>query len=140
MKSVRVVKIILGIVLIFSGITKIIDPSKAVNLMLELKVIPEPVILIVISILPVLEILIGVLLISGMYQKLAAISALILYTGFFLISIYGTLIGLSSDCGCFGSVIKSRIGWGMVVRNGMLNSLYIQDHIVFKKMKGECND
>ena len=140
MKSVRVVKIILGIVLIFSGITKIIDPSKAVNLMLELKVIPEPVILIVISILPVLEILIGVLLISGMYQKLAAISALILYTGFFLISIYGTLIGLSSDCGCFGSVIKSRIGWGMVVRNGMLNSLYIQDHIVFKIMKGECND
>jgi len=139
-KSVRVVKIILGIVLIFSGITKIIDPSKAVNLMLELKVIPEPVILIVISILPVLEILIGVLLISGMYQKLAAISALILYTGFFLISIYGTLIGLSSDCGCFGSVIKSRIGWGMVVRNGMLNSLYIQDHIVFKIMKGECND
>ena len=71
MKSVRVVRIVLGLVLIFSGVAKIIDPSKAVNLMLELKVIPEPVILIVISILPVLEILIGVLLISGMYPKLA---------------------------------------------------------------------
>jgi len=118
-KHVRVIRIILGLVLIFSGITKIIDPSKAVNLMLDFKVIPEALILIIVSILPVLEILIGVLLVAGMYPKLASIFALVLFSGFFLISIYGTLIGLSSDCGCFGSVIKSRIGWGMVVRNGM---------------------
>ena len=65
MKHVRVVKIILGLVLLFSGIAKIVDPSKAVDLMLEFKVIPEALILIIVSILPVLEILIGVLLISG---------------------------------------------------------------------------
>jgi len=116
-KYVRVIRIILGLVLIFSGIAKIADPSKAVSLMLEFKIIPESLILIIISILPVLEILTGVLLISGMYPKFASIAALILFTGFFLISIYGTVIGLSSDCGCFGSVIRSRIGWGMVVRN-----------------------
>jgi len=118
-KSVRVVRILLGIVLIFSGITKIIDPSKAVDLMLEFKVILESLIFIIISVLPVLEILTGMLLVAGMYPKLATISALVLFSGFFFISIYGTLIGLSSDCGCFGSVIKSRIGLGMVVRNGM---------------------
>jgi len=118
-KHVRVVRILLGIVLIFSGIAKIADPSKAVDLMLEFKAIPEAFILIIVSILPVLEILIGVLLISGMYQKFASISALILFSGFFLISIYGTIMGLRSDCGCFWSVIKSRIGWGMVVRNGV---------------------
>ena len=119
MKHVRVIKIILGIVLLFSGVTKILDPGKAVDLMIELKIIPEDLILIIISILPVLEILIGVLLISRRYSKFAAISALVLFTGFFLISIYGTITGLNSDCGCFGSVIKSRIGWGMVVRNGV---------------------
>jgi len=118
-KHVRVIKIILGLILLFSGIAKIADPSKAVNLMLEFKIVPESVILIIISILPVLEILFGVLLISNMYQKFASISALVLFTGFFLISIYGTITGLNSDCGCFGSVIKSRIGWGMVVRNGV---------------------
>ena len=117
MKSVRVVRILLGIVLLFSGITKIIDSSKAVDLMLDFKVIPEALILIIVSILPVLEILIGVLLILGMYPKFASISALVLFSGFFLIIIYGTIIGLNSDCGCFGSVIKSRVGWGMVVRN-----------------------
>jgi len=78
-KHVRVIKIILGLVLNFSGIAKIIDPSKAVELMLELKIIPEPVILPVISVLPVLEILIGVLLVSGMYPKFAVISALVLF-------------------------------------------------------------
>ena len=119
MKSVRVVRILLGIVLIFSGIAKIADPSKAVDLMLEFKVILESLIFIIISVLPVLEILTGMLLVAGMYPKLATISALVLFSGFFFISIYGTLIGLSSDCGCFGSVIKSRIGLGMVVRNGM---------------------
>ena len=119
MKSVRVVRILLGIVLIFSGIAKIADPSKAVDLMLDFKVIPEALILIIVSILPVLEILIGVLLILGMYPKFASISALVLFSGFFLIIIYGTIIGLNSDCGCFGSLVKSRIGWGMVVRNGV---------------------
>jgi len=99
---VRVVKIILGLVLTFFGIAKIIDPSKAVDLMMDFKAIPESLILIVISILPVAEILIGVLLISGMYQKFASMSALILFAGFFLISIYGTIIGMNSDCGCFG--------------------------------------
>ena len=127
MKSVRVVRIVLGLVLIFSGVAKIIDPSKAVNLILEFKIIPEAVILIIVSILPVLKILIGVLLVSGMYPKFAAISSLVLFSGFFLISIYGTLIGLSSDCGCFGSVVRSRIGWGMVVRNGvfLIGAVYI---------------
>ena len=119
MKSVRVIKVVLGLVLIFSGVAKIADPSKVVNLMLEFNIIPEAVILSVVSILPVLEILIGVLLVTGMYPKFASVSALVLFSGFFLISIHGTLIGLSSDCGCFGSVIKSRIGWGMVVRNGV---------------------
>jgi len=101
-KHVRVVKIILGLVLTFFGIAKIIDPSKAVDLMMDFKAIPESLILIVISILPVLEILIGVLLVSGMYPKFAAMSALILFSGFFLISVYGTIIDLNSDCGCFG--------------------------------------
>ena len=119
MKSVRVIKVVLGLFLIFSGVAKIADPSKAVDLLLEFKIIPEAVILIIVSILPVLEILIGVLLVLGMYPKFAAISGLVLFSGFFLISIYGTLIGLSSDCGCFGSVVKSRIGWSMVVRNGV---------------------
>ena len=119
MKYVRIIKIILGAVLIFSGIAKFAYPSKAVNLLLEFKIMPEFLILPVVSVPPVLEILIGVLLVSGMYPKSALISALVLFAGFLIISIYGTIIGLNSDCGCFGSVIKSRIGWGMVLRNGV---------------------
>jgi len=70
---VKAVKFILGLVLLFSGISKILDPGKAVYLMIELKIIPEDLILIIISILLVLEILIGVFLVSGMYHKFATI-------------------------------------------------------------------
>jgi len=55
-KYVRIIKIILGAVLIFSGIAKFAYPSKAVNLLLEFKIMPEFLILPVVSVPPVLEI------------------------------------------------------------------------------------
>jgi len=114
---VRVIKIIFGLILTFSGVAKIGDPAKAVDLMFEFKVIPESVILLVISILTVAEILVSVLLISGIYLRFAIISASVLFSGFLLVIIYGTLIGLNSDSGCFGSVVKSEVGWWVVMRN-----------------------
>jgi len=44
--------------------------------------------------------------------------AVVFLFGIFLItSLYGTLAGLGTDCGCFGSAVKSSFGWGMVGRN-----------------------
>ena len=136
MKSVRVVRVLLGVVLIFSGITKIVDPSKAVDLMLEFKVIPEALILIIISVLPVLEILTGMLLVTGMYPKLASISALALFFGFFLISIYGTIIGLNSDCGCKILIINNGLSilWYYVICQQLqTNNSLLKWEVVMRK-------
>ena len=118
MKYVRVIRIILGLLLIFSGVAKIIDPSNAVKMMLDLGLLPLNLIIPLISFFPVVEIALGLLLIADRYNILSTSATLFLFTGFLFISIYGTMTGLNSDCGCFGSVIESRIGWGMIVRNG----------------------
>jgi len=47
--------------------------------------------------------------------------AVVFLFGIFLItSLYGTLAGLGTDCGCFGSAVKSSFGWGMILRNTVL--------------------
>jgi len=123
-----VLKIMLGLVLMFSGIAKIVDSSNAVNMIIEFRIIPQGLIISIFSFLTVVEILTGLLLISGIYPKIAVISALVLFIGFFFISIYGTVVGLTGDCGCFGAAVQSRIGWGMVVRNGVfvVGAIYLR--------------
>jgi len=36
---------------------------------------------------------------------------------FFVFSIYGTLAEFGADCGCYGEVVKSEFGLGMILRN-----------------------
>jgi len=119
MNHVKIIRIILGVILIVSGIAKIIDPGKAVNLMVSLDILPYLIIMIIMAVLPVVEIGTGCLLLFNLYKEYTYAAACILFWGFFIISVYGTLLGLNSDCGCFGSVMESRVGWGMVVRNGV---------------------
>ena len=40
-----------------------------------------------------------------------------LFAIFITVGIYGLTAGLRADCGCFGNVLKSSFGWGMVLRN-----------------------
>ena len=119
MNHVKIIRIILGVILIVSGIAKIIDPGKAISLMVSFNILPGFLIMIIMAVLPVVEICTGCLLVCSLYEAWSDAGACILFLGFFIISVYGTLLGLNSDCGCFGSVMESRLGWGMVVRNGV---------------------
>lgn len=118
---------ILSFVLLFSGITKIIEPSSLIeNLSSVFPFLPETIIILISSLLPLLEIGLGVLLffggkgIGGKGIRAALISTAVLFGIFFLYSVYGFILGNQSDCGCFGNIVKSSFGWGMIVRNGVL--------------------
>jgi hypothetical protein len=54
-----------------------------------------------------------------------------LFFVFFTFSIYGTVVGLDADCGCFGNTIKSEFGWGMILRNTLL--FILSEYISFNK-------
>jgi len=55
--------------------------------------------------------------------KETLIAATILFMFFFLFSVYGAVIGLENDCGCFGNAVDSSFGIGMVIRNFLFVSL-----------------
>jgi len=57
------------------------------------------------------------MLVLNIQTKKILITVCILFFCFFVFSVYGSIIGLNNDCGCFGSVIKSEFGIFMVLRN-----------------------
>lgn len=73
-----------------------------------------------VTLLPVLEITLGLMLLLRIRVKETLIALTILFLFFFLFSVYGTVIGLENDCGCFGNAIKSEFGLLMVFRNSIL--------------------
>ncbi len=121
-------------VLIGSGLAKIIDPSGMLNtLNTALNILSEDIIVITATIIPIAELGIGAMLLLKIKTKLALTLTVILFAGFFLFSVYGNIIGLNDDCGCFGNVIKSDFGWGMIVRNFILLNITVFNKIKFNE-------
>jgi hypothetical protein len=69
------------------------------------------------TLLPVIELTLGIMLLLRIRVKETLIAVTILFLFFFLFSVYGAVVGLENDCGCFGNVVESIFGIGMVIRN-----------------------
>jgi len=132
----KVLRLFLGIVLLISGLAKIFDSTGTIGLMRELNVIPAEVLLVFLTALPIIEIVIGLCLIVDLFDKVITKIALVLFAGFFLISLYGAVIGLTTECGCFGTLLESKMGWRMVFRNMFFLMLVL--YVLWSK-KGSTN-
>ena len=113
----RITKYFLVVILMVSGVGKIINPSATISVLLAIPIFPNIFIIPIISLLPLVEIIIGLALIINHNSFVTTVACAGLFLFFFLLSIYGVAIGLQNDCGCFGSFIESRFGWKMIVRN-----------------------
>jgi hypothetical protein len=123
----------IALVLLFSGINKVIAPETFLNtLNTTLGFLGENILILIATALPVIEIALGFMLMLPVPMgkiwrsndkskvKETLIATVILFAVFFLFSIYGTVAGFDVDCGCFGSNVSSEFGAGMVVRNIVL--------------------
>jgi len=112
---------IIAIILLFSGLSKIIDPENFIKVLnVTLGFLGEDIIVLTATALPVIEIALGLMLILKIKVKETLIAALILFSVFALFAVYGTIAGFDVDCGCFGSSVSSEFGAGMIVRNTIL--------------------
>ena len=107
----------IAVVLLFSGVTKIVDPLPMMETMKAVFKVNENLLILAATILPVIEIGFGLMLVFNVETKKVLFAVIILFFCFFAFSVYGSIIGLNNDCGCFGSVIKSEFGIFMVLRN-----------------------
>jgi hypothetical protein len=127
------------LVLLFSGFSKIIDPENFLKVLnITLGFLGGNILILIATVLPVLEIALGLMLILKIKVKETLIAVLLLFVAFTAFAIYGTLKGFNIDCGCFGSNVSNEFGVWMIIRNIVLvdiaffNFNYNKGHLNFE--------
>jgi len=87
-------------VLLFSGIAKIIDPFPLISTLKLITIIPESLQILIATLLPVVEIGLAILMLLKVKPQLTLTVVTILFAIFLIVSVYGTLAGFGTDCGC----------------------------------------
>ncbi len=97
------VRVGLGAVWIIAGAVKVSDPAQSVAAVRAYQLLPDTLAQLVGWALPYLEILLGVVLVIGLFTRWAALLSGLLQTAFIvgLLAAWGR--GLSIDCGCFSA-------------------------------------
>jgi uncharacterized membrane protein YphA (DoxX/SURF4 family) len=111
---------LIAVVLLFSGTSKIIDPTPMIETLKVAFKLNENLLILAATLLPIIEIVLGLLLVIKIQTKKTLLAVIVLFFVFFAFSIYGTAIGLNVDCGCFGGAVKSEFGITMIIRNLVL--------------------
>jgi uncharacterized membrane protein YphA (DoxX/SURF4 family) len=97
-----VVRLAMAGILIAAAIPKFADIPQSVRAVRAYDLLPEPVVPLVGTLLPVLEILLAVFLLAGLFTRIAAIVWLAMMAAFMFGVIWAWARGLNIDCGCFG--------------------------------------
>ena len=130
---------LIAVVFVISGISKILNPENFLKVLnITVSFFGENIIILIATLLPVIEIALGMMLVLKIRIKETLIATTILMTIFLIYAIYGTVKGFDTDCGCFGTVIKNEFGFWMIIKNIMLLLLTILIFIlILKKEMGQ---
>lgn len=96
------VRLTLGIIAGWAGIAKLLDLPTAVRAVRAYQLLPEALVPAVAYALPVVEIILAILLITGLLTRYAAIVQGLVMAGFVFGISMAWARGLNIDCGCFG--------------------------------------
>jgi uncharacterized membrane protein YphA (DoxX/SURF4 family) len=95
-------RLFLGIVLVYAGLTKVGRPLTSQRAVQAYEIMPMDLAGYVGLALPFLEIVLGVLLVLGLFTRPAAIASTLLMVVFIIGISQAWARGLTIDCGCFG--------------------------------------
>ena len=95
-------RLILAAVLIYAGVVKVFEPDGARNAVLAYRIFDADVASVIGWALPIGEIIIGLLLLVGLFVRWAGLATALLMTGFIIGIASVWMRGYNIDCGCFG--------------------------------------
>lgn len=130
MKAFRIVaRILPGLVFIFSGFVKAVDPmGSAIKFTEYFEAFHMtwigPAALVLSILLSTAEFLIGIALVTGLRMKTTAWAALLFMSFFTLVTFYSALKSPVSDCGCFGDALVIT-NWQTFYKNVVLIAIVI---------------
>ena len=128
-------RLTVGGVLIWSGLTKIGHPLEFARAILNYRLFPESLALLGAIVLPWLELLIGLGLITRIFRQGASFLAVCLFGGFIVIITITIFRGINTECGCFGSLSR-QVGLPLLIGDIFLwiTSLYL--FLLYQKKSG----
>jgi len=97
------IRLILGAVFVIASVDKILHPAAFAKAIYNYQILPDAFINLTAIILPWLELLLGILLISGLWLPGAALLANLLLLVFFGALLFNVARGLDVHCGCFST-------------------------------------
>ena len=115
----RLLSYVIAGILAVSGVTKLVDPGNTLKFIKSMGLIPLVAILPLLSLVTALELQLAVLAAFRIHLHYTSFIVMLLFGGFFLISLGALVTGMRIDCGCFGPLSFADVGWPMVVRNGV---------------------
>jgi uncharacterized membrane protein YphA (DoxX/SURF4 family) len=95
-------RLILGGVVLVAGLLKVTDPTAAERAVRAYQILPYDLAGTVGLVLPIVEIVAGVLLILGLFTRIAAVIGGLLMIAFIIGIASAWARGLTIECGCFG--------------------------------------
>ena len=114
---ILIIRTFIGILFIFYGVSKIADPSQFANEIGNYGMSPEFITQLMALVIPWAELIIGVLLLFGVFQNENGVLA----TGLLLMFTFGVAFafasGLDISCGCSGSNASQKVGWSKIFEN-----------------------
>ena len=119
-----ILRIFVGIVFIYASIEKIMSPAYFAGTIQNYQIIPETTINLVAIILPWLELICGILLLTGIWHQSAAfiVSSMMMI---FIIALSSVILrGLDIECGCFGSGTSAN--WTRILEDLFLLAFSLQ--------------
>lgn len=114
-----VLRVALGAVFLYAAWTKLREPWPIFAMAIDAYgVLPERAVMVVARTLPWAELAIGLLLIAGLWRRVATPAASLVLLLFFGLMVRAYAQGKQIDCGCFG--LGEAISWRTLLRDGSL--------------------
>ena len=101
MKISYILRLLLGVLFIYASIDKIKSPEKFLKILYNYQLLPYMLLNPIAIILPWLECIVGISLITGIFLEGGVIWANLLLIIFFLALLIDFLRGMNINCGCF---------------------------------------
>jgi len=112
-------RVILGLIFVYAGYVKLKDPWELFALGISsYQILPLGMVELVARTLPWLEVLVGLLLISGFGLRISATLTTLLLVVFMALMIRAYVKGMEISCGCFGA--GEVISWKTLLRDSTM--------------------
>jgi uncharacterized membrane protein YphA (DoxX/SURF4 family) len=121
-----VLRVVLGVIFVYAAWVKLREPWALFAMAIDsYQVLPVWAVELVARVLPWFELLLGILLIAGLWRSVSTVAASLLLVVFFSLMVRAMAKGMQIDCGCFGP--GERLSWVTLLRDGALlaSSLFV---------------